>query len=168
MVTVSAGATPSAMVTNGLDHAGTEPDDAEDPRTRLGALRPTISAASIKSVIHRPRAGNAKKRAAVVANAKPLVIFRSVHDEATLSRFLQPIDWPDQGRLPTAASSDDTDYRGLRDCQAGSVECGDLRYAFATSIDLADRIERDDADGMISAQVAMFAAHGAFLLAGVF
>jgi hypothetical protein len=92
MLTVSAGATLNAMATNGLGHAGTEPDDAEDPRIRPSAVRPTISAAPMKSAIHRPRAGNTKKRAAVVANAKPPVIFRSIHDEATLSRFLQPID----------------------------------------------------------------------------
>jgi hypothetical protein len=69
---------------------GTEPDDAEARRIRPGTVRPTVSAASMKSVIHRPRGGNAKnQRRGRGANAKPPVILRSVHD-ATLGRFLQP------------------------------------------------------------------------------
>jgi hypothetical protein len=85
-LSVIAGATPSVIATNGLGHSGTGAPHPTghyqaDNQRRLDEIGHPSTAESMP-----------KTSAAVAANAKPPVILHSVHDDATLSRLLQPIE----------------------------------------------------------------------------
>ena len=84
MLSVIAGATPSAIATNGLGRSGTKTRGAPHPTGHYQA----DNQRRLDEIGHPSTAESMPKTSAVVAaNAKPPVMLHSVHDDATLSCF---------------------------------------------------------------------------------